>query len=86
MNLKTARTVNCFVDFPRCDPFARFDRGAVVTDEDKILRYLVLLRQADHYEIETNQLFPYSNPDVDRIWQEAFLRYTVDPLHLHLRR
>ena len=70
-----------FEDFPRCEPFARFGRGAVSTDADMVLRYLVLLRQADHYAIETNPLFPYSNPDVDRIWQEAFLRYTADPLH-----
>jgi hypothetical protein len=70
-----------FEDFPRCDPFARFGRAAVVTDADMVLRYLLLMRQTDHYAIETNPLFPYSNPDVDRIWQEAFLRYTVDPLH-----
>jgi hypothetical protein len=68
-------------DFPRCEPFARFGRAAVVTDADMVLRYLVLLRQADHYTIETNPLFPYSNPDVDRIWQEAFLRYIANPLH-----
>ena len=80
--LKNSSDGERFVDSPRCEPFARFGRGAVVTDEDKIFRYLVLLRQADHYDVETSQLFPYSNPDVDRVWQEAFLRYSVNTPHM----
>jgi hypothetical protein len=53
-------------------PFSRLLQGHFSTDAGSEVQKVFLLAQRDRYAYQPNRLWPLTNPDMDRIWQEAF--------------
>lgn len=63
-----------FTRLGSCGPFGRLLAGALVSDAGSHVRPVVLLQQADVYAVPPDDLWPIHNPEVDRVWHQAFDR------------
>ncbi|HHP7235652.1 MAG TPA: hypothetical protein ACFCUC_13560 [Desulfobacterales bacterium] len=63
-----------FLQVGACGPFGRMTAGWLTTDAETQVTPVVLLQQADRYDGVFDDLWPTRNPEVERLWQQAFER------------
>lgn len=74
-------------------PFTRVIDARILSDAESVIKPVFLLQQSDEYRLTSNDMWPISNKDIDRFWQEVFMRYSaltaeesLDRSHLVLLR
>lgn len=63
----------CIANCP--DAVSTLFEGEIVTDAGSVVRKVFLLVQREQYRITEDELWPVTNPDVEKAWQDAFSLY-----------
>jgi hypothetical protein len=58
-------------------PFTRVIDAKILTDAESVIKPVFLMQQSDAYRLTSDDMWPLNNRDVDRLWQEAFVRYSA---------
>ncbi len=70
------RPVSPFLRVIQSGPFARIVEARFATDAGGEIKRVFVLVQEDEYRLSQNEIWPVSNVDVDRCWQQAFSFYS----------
>jgi hypothetical protein len=65
-----------FLQIGDAGPFARLLEGKVVTDSGSIIKRVFLLQQSDDYFWPNDEVWSFTNSDLDRLWMQAFSKYS----------
>ena len=57
--------------------FTRVIDARILTDAESVIKRVFLLRQSDEYRLTSDDMWPLNNKDIDRFWQEVFVRYSA---------
>jgi hypothetical protein len=58
-------------------PFTRVIDARILTDAESVIKPVFLLQQSDEYRLTSDDMWPLNNKDIDRLWQEVFMRYSA---------
>jgi hypothetical protein len=58
-------------------PFTRVIDARILTDAESVIKPVFLLHQSDEYRLTSDDMWPLNNKDIDRFWQEIFVRYSA---------
>jgi hypothetical protein len=58
-------------------PLTRIIDARILTDADSVIKPVFLLQQSDEYRLTSDDMWPFNNKDIDRLWQEVFVRYSA---------
>jgi len=67
-----------FLLFSDTHPLARFIEAKFVSDAGSELKKLLLIIQKDQYSLSQNDLWPFNNREIDKIWQKGFSFYDAE--------
>ena len=58
-------------------PFTRVIEARILTDAESVIKRVFFLQQSDKYRLASDDMQPLNNKDIDRIWQEVFLKSSI---------
>jgi hypothetical protein len=57
--------------------FTRVIEARILTDAESVIKRIFFLQQSDKYRLAHDDMQPLNNKDIDRFWQEVFLKSSI---------